>query len=224
MGALIDRIRRAVMNTGIRKKLLLIYCAAGLVPMGVIGSLMLYNTHRMLYGQYRGQLESENKRVHNIVFEVTYLVSNISNVLGYDSALNTLLSTSYESDGQVYEAYRAYPLLDSFAENYTELSSIRIYFNNPTMVSSGRFQYAGEEVQASEWYRLAKESSGEPIWICEKQENSQDNLFLVRKVPLYNRDFAVISIGISSNFLKLMINDEQTDTLLSLDEGEVFYA
>ena len=34
----------------------------------------------------------------------------------------------------------------------------------------------------------------------------------------------MISIGISSNFLKLMINDEQTDTLLSLDEGEVFYA
>ena len=40
MGALIDRIRRAVMNTGIRKKLLLIYCAAGLVPMGVILSLI----------------------------------------------------------------------------------------------------------------------------------------------------------------------------------------
>lgn len=224
MGKLIGKIRQSVVNTRIRKKLLFIYCVAGLVPMLLIGGLMLYNTNRMLTGQYRSQVASENKRVHNIVFEVTYLVSNISNVLGYDSALNTLLSTSYESDGQVYEAYRAYPLLDSFAENYTELSSIRVYFNNPTMVSSGRFLYADEKVQDTDWYRLAKESNGEPIWFYEKQETSPDNLFLVRKVPLYNRDFAVISIGISNNFLKLMINDEQTDTLLSLGDGEVFYA
>lgn len=208
-----------------RRKLLLIYGIAGILPMLLIGMYSVRNSYSMVIRQYNEQILADNSRVRNILFDVIYLVSNSSDMLLYDNNLREILSKEYTDESSVYEAYRSYELMDFCAKNYTELSSINVYSTNKTLVNSGRFHVADEEILNSAWFCLAAESSGEPLWICDNTLNSFSNLRLLRKIPFRNsEEFAVLVISVSNEFFKNIINDDELMTLFCLDGESVFYS
>lgn len=208
-----------------KKKLLLIYTLAGILPMLLIGAYSIRNSYSMVIKQYNAQILSDNNRVRNILFDVTYLVSNSSDMLLYDNNLKEILSARYTNEEEVYEAYRKYELMDFCAKNYTELSSINVYSTNQTLVNSGRFHVADEAIQQTGWFQKAAASSGEPIWICDNTLDTFSSLRLIRKIPFRNsEDFAVMVISVSNVFFKGMVNDDNLMTLYCLDNCSVFYS
>lgn len=208
-----------------RKKLLLIYALAGILPMLLIGAYSIRNSYSMVIKQYNAQILADNNRVRNILFDVTYLVSNSSDMLLYDNDLKEILSARYNNEDEVYEAYRGYDLMDFCAKNYTELSSINVYSTNRTLVNSGRFHVADDAVRRTDWFQKAAASSGEPIWICDNTLDTFSNLRLIRKIPFRNsEDFAVLVISVSNDFFKGMVNDDNLMTLFCLDNSSIFYS
>jgi two-component system sensor histidine kinase YesM len=213
-------------NMRIRSQLLMVYSIAGLLPMLLLGALLVGNTGRLALQQYYSQAAADNKRVKMIIFDVTYLVTNMAETIFYDDRLKEIVSRKYTDDSQVYQVYRNYTLLDSYLANYTEISGITIYVNNQTMLTNGRFKVVTDDDRNSDWYRLAAGSAGGGnLWIVNSALGSASNLRLVRKIPMTGgADFAVLVISVSNNYLKLMINDNSYQTIAALDGDRIFFS
>jgi Predicted signal transduction protein with a C-terminal ATPase domain len=219
------RIASFLNNLKIRKKLLVIYFIAGVLPMFCLGVFLIASTRNLVVKQYNTQIEAENKRVKLILFDVTYLATNTSQLIFYDRQLKEIITVKYTDNTKVYAAYRDYPVLDTYLKNYTEISGITLYVNNETMVTSGRFKVADYEVKKTEWYKQAAKSSGEIIWVVNSDLAKDGNLHLVRKIPLSDSSsFAVMVISISNNFLKLLVNDSPLQTIAALDYRNIFFS
>jgi two-component system sensor histidine kinase YesM len=212
-------------NMKIHSQLLLVYSIAGLLPMLLLGALLVSNSVRLVSQQHYAQAAADNKRVKMIVFNVTYHAFTMSESIFYDDQLKRIVSARYSDTSQVYQAYRNYTLPDTYLKNYIEISGITIYVNNKTMITNGSFALVTDDISKSEWYQTAKSSTGGIFWYVNPVLEESDCLWLVRKIPLSNAgDFAVLVIGISINYLKLMINDSTFQTFASLDNGRVFFS
>lgn len=211
-------------NLKIRKKLLLIYLVAGLLPLTCIGTFLVVNTTKIVYQEHTTQIQEENKRVKIILFDSMYVASNLSNILFYDDGLRSLVSTRYANESQVYEAYRNYTMIGTFQSNYSELSGITVYVNNPTLVTNSQFHVADQSIEAMDWYKKAAASNGEILWIVNPAATQDGYLWLVRKIPIDQTYFAVMVISVSNNFLNLMAADSPLHSIAELNGKTIFYS
>ena len=219
------RILGFIGNLRIKRKLLVIFILTGILPVVGLGAFLIGNTRNLIIEHYKALTEAENKRVKIIAFDVTYLATNASQLIFFDDVLKALISRQYEDESSVYEAYRDYTLFDKYMSNYTEISSITIYTENQTMLPYKHFQIITDEAKQTDWYKTAAASKGEMIWTVDPAQNQDGHLFLVRKIPIGNsNDFAILRIGVSNNFLKLMIRDSGLHSIMALEEGDVFFS
>lgn len=225
MPGLIRKIADCLNNLKTRRKLLMMYCLTGILPMLCLGGLLINNTGNLVMQQRRSQTEAENKRVKIVIFDATYLASNISQIIFFDNQLKAMITKKYAGPSEVYEAYRSYSVLDTYMSNYTEISGISVYVDNETMIPYGHFKMITADVKKAEWFQKAAKSSGEIVWTVDSAMSKDGYLFLVRKIPVnYSGGFAVLVISISNNFLKLMINDSNLHSVVALDYGKIFYS
>ncbi len=212
-------------NLKTKNKLLVIYFITGIIPILVLGSISIYSSNTKMLRFEKSQLFAENNRARNIIYNLTYLSSNISNVICSDSDLISLITDYYVSDNEVYRAYRSYSFLDTFKDNYTEIANITLYVNNPTMISSGKFQRITPEIEKNAWYQDARSSSGEVIWEYTSSGNSYTSIQMVRYISTPNDDNdAVLVIGINNNYLRSMFEGNRFKTLISLNNQKIVYS
>jgi two-component system sensor histidine kinase YesM len=208
----------------IRSKLLLAYSLA-LLPMLLLGAHLVNNTSRLVLQQRFAQTASDNKRVKSIIFDVTYLVTNMAETIFYDQQLQGILSTQYADSGAVYAAYRNFKLLDSYVNNYTEISGLMLYTDNATLIPTSHIQPVTDEIRSAEWFIRAANSSSEILWMVDTGLERLGSLRLVRKIPLLGTNkYAVLVINVSNNYLKLMINDGALQTIAVLNGNRVFFS
>lgn len=206
-------------------KLLLVYIIIGILPLTLLSSYMTYTMDRIIMDQHENQVSAENKRVRNILFNIVYLATNISDSILYDSDLIKLLNKSYSTDDEVYKAYRNYETLDSITNSYSEISSIKIFVTNKTLITSGSFIKVDEEIAASPWYQKVKDSSGKLVWIYDNTLDLGSSLRLIRKLPIpKSDDYAIMSINVSTNYLRFIINNNTINSILSIDNDISFYS
>ena len=209
----------------IRRQLLLVYLVAGILPMLVLSVYLVGNTRQLVLQQHYAQTTAENRRVKSILFAVTYLATNTANTIFFDNQLRDIVTTRYSNDSEVYKMYRNYTLMDTYLVNYTEISGITIYVTNETMLTSGRFTIVTEDIAQADWYRRAADSSSDNLWIVDNNLGQISNLHLVRKIPLVRTgEFAVLVIDISNNYLNLMINNNDIQTIMALDNNNIFFS
>lgn len=220
----LHKIKSVYVRIAMKKKLIIIYLFVGILPMFLIGSIMMNNLKDEILKQHSVQVEAENRRVRNILFNVTYVSANISQTILFDDDLRRLLSEEYESVENVYKAYREYEQINDIASNYTELSSIKVYTNNTTMITNGNFIRVTPDIEETAWYQKAKDSANEVIWVCDTDIDSYSNLRLVRRIPTKNnRSFAIMVISVSNNYLQLMIENTELKTKLCIAGAVAFY-
>ena len=208
----------------LRKKLLAIYLIVGLIPLIILMTYSSFQSYQSILDEHKTVMETENKRIRNVLFDVTYLVTNASLQLQSDPELKELLTYEYESADEVYRAYRGYNTFDSLTRNYSEISRITLYVNNPTMVSSGYFQKITEDVKNENWYDRVETSNGEILWLGNTAIDRYSHICLARKIKLYETgDFAILLISISDYFLDYMNNGSAIHSVLALNNDQVFY-
>jgi two-component system, sensor histidine kinase YesM len=209
----------------IRTQLLILYFVAGTIPLLLLSAYLVNNTSRLVLQERFTQASADNRRVKVIVFSVTYLATNVSETIYYDEHLRQLVGRRYADDAQAYAAYRGYTLMDAYLANYTEISGITVYTNNPTMPVNARFRRITAEVAGSAWFRTAEQSGGEVRWVVDAEPDQPVGLRLLRKIPIAGgAGFAVLVITVSNNYLKLMIDDAGLRTFAALDGEAVFFS
>ncbi|MDF2802013.1 MAG: putative signal transduction protein with a C-terminal ATPase domain [Anaerocolumna sp.] len=225
MKKILHRIIFSISGLKILYKLLLMYVIIGIFPLILLSSYMIFNTKDIIMAQHDNQVMAENKRVRNILFNTIYMATNITDSILYDNNLVKLLKTNYATENEVYKAYRDYDAIDSMEKSYAEIDSIKIYVNNKSLITNGCFIKVDEQIASSDWYQAVKDSPGKLLWVYDDTDNTISSLRLIRRLPLANtKDYAIMSVNISTNYMRFIINSSSINSILSIDNQISFYS
>lgn len=228
--AMLKRLRftRIFSKAKIRKQLYLVYAAVVVVPVVLIGTFLLFNNHRMMVNYHEDLLEADNRRVKNILFEITTQIYNISESISFDSNIQSLLTTQFAAPSTCTLAISQNVLLDNYLSAYTEIRKIDVYTDNPTFVGAKQFHPANEEIEEKAWYQKALSQAGifwEGMSWYDEYGNEYWELCLVRKIPLINSPYrAVLVIHVSDDYLRMRLDSGDYLSEISVDQGPVCYS
>jgi two-component system sensor histidine kinase YesM len=183
---------------------------------------------------YQNQVVADNLRVKSILFEVTTSVYNISDEIFIDKDLQKLLATRYNSKQVADKSCSNYTKLKNYINRNTYISSIKIYTNNPTIYKyDSIIQYASiipvtKEIEKNDWYQQAINHAD----ITWKSLNSIDywkhisqELSLIRRIPIIStKEYAVLKITISNNYLKNRVQNNSLFNTVSVNRDPVFFS
>lgn len=212
----------------IRTQLLLVYVIAGILPIALVGGYLLVNNYKLVLKQHSDLTSAYNIRSKSVILDITTTVSQISDEIFSDGELQNILAREYGDSQEVHDVCRLYAMLNNYAHNYAEISSIAVYTDNPTMVDYGHIKVVTDEDKKSAWYRLATQSSV-LHWMTWAHTDTYGNritqLRLVRKIPVINTGgIAVLVIDINNNHLKSRIETDLMDSVLSVNGDPVFFS
>ncbi|MEK3733405.1 sensor histidine kinase [Paenibacillus sp. FSL M8-0334] len=200
----------------LRNKLILSFVVVVFVPVAIVGVILTSELRKFAFDNAMEQAYQNVDRVKKRATEIINVADDLSYRLLYDERLKSVVNNRYESVYDVFVAYRAYPDLHQAIQMYKEISNIRFYSNNETLLNNWQFINPTPEIEATDWYKNAKENVGLVQWdyITDERDN-RTYLSLVKGVDLGSRDNrGVLVINVNSEILNTILSQETFDTII----------
>lgn len=211
-------------NLNIKYKLILVYILFGILPFILLAFFSVQKSYTSILSEHQQVLSVENRRVKNVLFGVVSFITNSSRQLQEDEALYTLLTTRYKSEEELYKAYRSYQNLDTLKQSFSEIADIHIYYQNPTMISSGFFQKAIPEIQGKDWYQEAIQAVGDVVWFYDETVSPNGRLHLAKALRLSPEETTVAVFTVSDYYLNYINQESNLISLFILNEEIIFFS
>jgi len=207
-----------------RDKLILMLVVSVLIPIMIVGIFLTYKLRDNAIVDAVDQSIMNVERVKKRTAEVLKVPIYISDGLQFDQQLSTLANTQFKTTYQVVDAYRNYDKFPYFLQYYSEVSKIRFYMDNPTLINDWGFIPVDSETKKLPWYQEGEKDTGYMGWYYTKDEttNNQPYLSLVRRINFldYNT-FGMLVITIEPSQLNWILNQENFLTMLVDDHNTV---
>lgn len=211
----------------VQRQLNFMYIIAVFIPVIIIGTYLIYNSRSLLFEHYEQLSISDNLRVRSLLLDMTADTYNTAATLASDEELIALLSQDYSSFDEGFKAVENYKGFQNILSQTTTINRIFVYTNNTTIPEYNHFRQITNEIEETSWYTQSV-SHITPFWNVEIAKDSFGNdeivLCLHYKIYLPKKDsFAFLSLSISNNHLKNRIENSSLNTVLWLNENQVFY-
>ncbi|WP_375102928.1 sensor histidine kinase [Paenibacillus sp. RS8] len=208
-------------NLRLSTKLFLSFGCVVLIPILIVGLFLTNELRNMAMANALEQITANVDRVKKRTGEMLNIPLDIAYRLSNDSRLEEAANHHYESVYDVVEAYWNYPDFRDFVRLYNEVSSIRLYIDNPTVLDNWEFLQTNEKVTQEHWYQTALAQRGLVSWnYIQDDRNGQYYLSLIRKVNFFKaRTTGVLVVNVNSNKLNAILNQESFETLI-MDEND----
>ncbi|WHY22139.1 sensor histidine kinase [Paenibacillus sp. G2S3] len=215
------RIITLMNNLKLRTKLFLSFGCVVLIPVLIVGLFLTNELRNMAMANALEQITANVDRVKKRTGEMLNVPIDIAYRLSNDSRLEEVANHRYESVYDVVEAYWNYPDFRDFVRLYNEVSSIRLYIDNPTILDNWEFLQTSENVTQEQWYQTALTQKGLVCWnYIRDNRNGRYYLSLIRKVNfLKERTTGVLVVNVNTNKLNAILNQESFETLI-MDEND----
>ncbi|MHA6530560.1 cache domain-containing sensor histidine kinase [Paenibacillus sp. BAC0078] len=215
------RIITLMNNLRLRTKLFLSFGCVALIPVLIVGVFLTSELRNMAMGNALEQITANVDRVKKRTGEMLSVPLDIAYRLSNDSRLEEAANHRYTSVYDVVQAYRNYPDFREFVRLYDEVSSIRLYIDNPTILDNWEFLQADEKTTEEQWYRTAIAQKGLVIWnYIRDNRNGRYYLSLIRKIDfLKQRTSGVLVVNVNTNELNSILKQETFETLI-VDEND----
>lgn len=216
-----NRIITLMNNLRLRTKLFLSFGCVTLIPVLIVGVFLTGELRNMAMGNALEQITANVDRVKKRTGEMLGVPLDITYRLSNDSRLEEAANRRYASVYDVVQAYWNYPDFREFVRLYKEISSIRLYIDNPTVLDNWEFLQADEKVTQEQWYQTAIAQKGLACWnYIRDNRNGQYYLSLIRKVDfLKQRTFGVLVVNVNTDELNTILKQETFETLI-VDEND----
>ena len=200
----------------IRNKLILSFVVVVFVPVAIVGIFLTGELRKFAFDNALEQAYQNVDRVKKRSTEVINVADDLSYRLSYDERLRNLANRQYESVYDVFVAYREYPDMQQAIRMYKEISNIRFYSDNPTMLNNWEFLYPEDEIRSTEWYRRAEDDIGVIYWdYIEDERDQKVYLSLIKGVDLGSKDNrGVLVINVNTGMLNTILSQEAFDTII----------
>lgn len=215
-------------STKVKKQLYFIYYSAIIIPILIIGIFLILYARNLLLEHYQNQVEADNTRVKSIMFDVTTSVYNISDEFFYDIYLQELLATRYNSKQESDKSCINYTKVNNYINKNTFISSIELYTENPTIHKYASIIPVTENIKKKDWYQHAI-SHADITWkslsSIDNWNHASQELCLIRRIPVIStKEYAVMVIKISNNYLKNRIQNKSLLNTVSVNKDPVFFS
>ncbi|MDR9856829.1 sensor histidine kinase [Paenibacillus sp. VCA1] len=210
----------------IRNKLLLSFLLAALLPVLLVGGYLTAEMRQMAFNNAMEQASTNVDRIKKRTEEVIRVSLDISYRLSNDARLKKLANRHYESVYDVVEAYREYPDMREYLRLYKEISNIRLYTDNATLLNNWELINASDEIKASDWYGHALKHESLVSWrYIEDERDHKKYLSLVRTIELESlKKYGVLVLNVNANMLNSILNQETFDTMIVDDQDNIVAA
>lgn len=211
----------------VQKQLYIIFFLAIFIPTVTIGNYLVYHIRSLLIDHYQEQVYSDNLRVKSLMLDLLANVQSKANSLASDKELRQILCQKYQSDNEAEKA------VDSFNGFRTTLSQdipiqrISVYTWNNSIPESKYIHQIKHATEEQAWFkRIVKNVT--PFWSVETSTddfgNSVSYLCYHTRIflPQINR-FAILNITVNNNHMKNRIQNGSLDSVLWLNNGNIFY-
>ena len=216
---------RKLNDIHLKQKLILLYSVCGLLPALILSVILLVGTHDRLLSLNNSQIYSDNQANRSTLSAVTNMAHAVSKILSSDKKLSYLISTDFQTEEDVYTAYREFSLPDDFTHNYAEIADIKVYIENPTLIASNRYQLIDVTTRGESWYEALKDSGTDSCWVYNSTLSQDAHLHLIKKVIVpQSKQYAILIISVSDNYLSSINTNRQQTTYISLENGPIFFS
>ncbi|KWX84984.1 histidine kinase [Paenibacillus riograndensis] len=215
------RIITSMNNLRLRTKLFLSFGCVALIPVLIVGVFLTSELWNMAMDNALKQITANVDRVKKRTGELLDGPLDIAYRLSNDSRLEEAANHRYVSVYDVVQAYWNYPDFREFVRLYREISSIRLYIDNPTVLDNWEFLQADETVTQEPWYRTALAQKGMVCWnYIRDNRDGRYYLSLIRKVNFFKqRTSGVLVVNVNTDRLNGILNQESFETLI-VDEND----
>lgn len=220
------RIVMLLNDIKIRNKLLLSFLLAALLPVLLVGGYLTIEMKQMAFHNAMEQASTNVDRIKKRTEEVIRVSLDISYRLSNDARLKKLANRQYESVYDVVEAYRDYPDMREYLRLYKEISNIRLYTDNATLLNNWELINATDDIKASDWYQHALKHDGLVSWrYIEDERDHKKYLSLVRAIELESlKKYGVLVLNVNTGMLKSILSQETFDTMIVDDQDYIIAA
>lgn len=210
----------------IRNKLLISFLLVTMLPVSIVGGYLTLEMRSMAFQNAIEQASINVDRVKKRTEEVIGVSQDISYRLSNDARLKRLAVRRFESIYDVVEAYRDYPDIREYLRLYKEVSNIRVYVDNKTLLNNWELLNPSDAIKNSEWYQRGKKSDSMVGWeYIEDERDHRKYLSLIRRIELegYNKT-GLLVINVNSSQLRSILNQESFETMIVDDQNNIIAA
>ncbi len=215
LSALIQRLN----DIKIRNKLMLAFVLVVFVPLVFAGAVLTSRFRQAALEDAVKDMDNAILRIKNSTEDILKVPINVSVELMFDSRLKKLVSTRHDSVLSVVMAYREYDDINEKLRNHSgEISNIRLYVDNPTLIANWCYIQPEEEIVNSLWYLEAVKSKGLIGWNYIPDETKANEKFfsLVRKINLSGYgSYGILVISIKKACLNSALDQEAFETVIA---------
>lgn len=211
-----DRILDLWHNMKVKKQLMGIYILVILIPILIIGVYLTRLLCDMVVEKSINEASINIERIKERLNEKIRIATVVAENLYVDEHLKDILSTEYDNQQSIIDSYNNAQEISTYLKHYVELSSIRIYTTNTTLLNNSHFIQVTPEIQDSKWYQEAIQRGSQMEWYYKYDEyKKQYYIALIRCIKdRKNNILGVLTISLDTNQLGTIIKDEPYDTMI----------
>ena len=213
-------------NLKIRKKLMVVYFVAFFIPFIIVSIILSFWLRNRLNQWTIEQSRSSVTQTATLFKDMLNNVKDLSDTLYVNQQIQSTLKRHYNTPQEVYEQYITISFLDDFLQANLDISSIRYYTENPTILDNSFFIKATKDITSSDWYKRAKSYHGRSFWVTKTDNiTKRKTLSLVRSMWDFNEDkfIGVLSVNIEYQRIDRFVMNQEQETIIAID-GEIQFS
>ncbi|MEK4060832.1 MULTISPECIES: sensor histidine kinase [Paenibacillus] len=220
---------RMINNMKLKYKFILFYIVVVMIPVLIIGIA--------LTGYFRGaaldraidQATNNLEKIKSQMSSKLRVPTDISNLLYFDKDFKTLVTTKYPDILELTKAYINFTDFKDYILQYRELSNIRFFIDNQTLVDNMSIAPLTPEIESRSWYQKVVGTKGiHWLYIPDKEEyktsekGTINKLSLIRQVPYseYKKP-GVLMVQVNPDELNGMLYQEPFETIIIDEQGYI---
>lgn len=209
-----------------KNKLILSFVLIVMAPVLIIGGAVTFYFRQQALDNAINQATNNVEKIKSQTLTMLRVPTDVSNLLLFDENLKQLINTRYTSALELTKSYLSYTKFSDYVRQYKEVSAIRFYMDNPTLINNSEYIPLNDQIKQAHWYRKAMRSKIIGwFYIPDEEESPIHRLSLVRKVsyPEYHSS-GVLMVELNQDGLNGMLKQEQFDTFIVDEQGFVIAA
>ncbi|WNS46407.1 sensor histidine kinase [Paenibacillus sp. MMS20-IR301] len=129
------RITRIFHNWSVTSKFVGVYVLILTVSSVITGVILYVQAYSSAISQARSVMEQNLLQTKNSIDEKVDMIENLSQIIAFDSRIQTLLDSAFINESFQLQDYRynVAPIVDNIMRQNTYIHSIHVYMNNPTI-------------------------------------------------------------------------------------------
>jgi two-component system sensor histidine kinase YesM len=218
-----SRVRNYLDFLKIDKKLLAVCILSLLAPITLHVIYFYYGFVTLIRENESQQAQANVDRIENYLNDILGRAADIADRIYVNPRIQQIVAAEYGSLLEIYNAYAAVDFFEDYLRSSKEISGIRLYVENQTMVDNSYFIVRDAELARENWYINAKSLEGRMFWTYRRDSILRSEcVSLVREVrdAITGRHVGVLCVNLEMGYLERLCAAELHDTFISLN-GEI---